>query len=177
MLLDQAITDFFNGYFSTNERSPKTKVAYRSDLDQLSAYAQKGFVLDSLDSQFIENWAADLRLKGYSPASMKRKMVALKVLCSYWVRKGALSESPFWRVKLSFGRINQLPLALSESEIRGLLDQAKQGHSASLIARKPSILPKGTVLENSVRTYRALRNLALVDLLFATGMRSERFHR
>ena len=40
---------------------------------------------------------------------MRRKMVVLKVFCSYWVRKGALSESPFWRVKLSFGRIVQLP--------------------------------------------------------------------
>src|SRR6266436_439625 len=171
MLLEQAIVDFFNGYFSTHERSPKTKVAYHSDLNQFAAYAQKGFVLGSLDSEFIENWAAALRLKRYSPASMKRKMVVLKVFCSYWVRKGTLSESPFWRVKLSFGRVNQLPRALSELEIRGLLDQAKQSQSASLIPRKRSILAKGRMSGSSVRAYRALRNLALVDLLFATGMR------
>jgi integrase/recombinase XerD len=146
-------------------------VAYHSDLNQFAAYAQKGFVLGSLDSEFIENWAAALRLKRYSPASMKRKMVVLKVFCSYWVRKGTLSESPFWRVKLSFGRVNQLPRALSELEIRGLLDQAKQSQSASLIPRKRSILAKGKMSGSSVRAYRALRNLALVDLLFATGMR------
>ena len=171
MLLEQAIADFFNGYFSTHERSPKTKVAYRSDLDQVAAFAQRGFVLASLDPAFIENWAANLRVRKYSPASMRRKMVVLKVFCSYWVRKGVLSESPFWRVKLSFGRINQLPRALSESDMRGLLAQAKQSHSASLIPRKGSILAKGKLSESSLRAYRALRNLALVELLFATGMR------
>ena len=171
MLLEQAIADFFNGYFSTHERSPKTKVAYRSDLDQLATFARKGFVLASLDPAFIENWAADLRVRKYAPASMRRKMVVLKVFCSYWVRKGDLSESPFWRVKLSFGRINQLPRALSESDMRGLLAQAKQSQSASLVPRKGSILAKGKLLGSSLRAYRALRNLALVDLLFATGMR------
>ncbi len=171
MQLDQAITEFFNGYFSTHERSAKTKVAYRSDLDQVAAYVPKEFLLTSLDPAFIENWAADLRLRKYSPASMKRKMVVLKVFCSYWVRKGTLAESPFWRVKLSFGRITQLPRALSEAEIRGLLAQAKKSQSAPDVSRKGSVLATGKSLKGSLRTYRASRNLALVDLLFATGMR------
>ena len=126
VLLVQAITEFSNGYFSTHQRSPKTEVAYRSDLDQVAAYAGHAFCLSSLDPAFIENWAADLRLRNYSPASIRRKMVVLKVFCSYWVRRGVLVESPFWRVKLSFGRIVQLPRSLSESEMRGLLVQAKQ---------------------------------------------------
>src|ERR1700704_86899 len=160
MLLEQAIADFFNGYFSTHERSPKTKVAYRSDLDQLGAFAQKGFVLASLDPAFIEDWAANLRVKKYSPASMRRKMVVLKVFCSYWVRKGVLSESPFWRVKLSFGRIVQLPRALTESEIKDLLTQAKQNHCAAEVPRKGSALAKSKVPGASARSYRGLRNLA-----------------
>lgn len=171
MLLEQAIADFFNGYFSTHERSPKTKVAYRSDLDQLAAYAQKGFALASLDPGFIENWAANLRVRQYSPASMRRKMVVLKVFCSYWVRKGVLSESPFWRVKLSFGRIIQLPRALSESDMGDLLAQARQNHRANEVPRKGAALAKSKLPGASARSYRALRNLALVDLLFATGMR------
>lgn len=98
-------------------------------------------------------------------------MVVLKVFCSYWVRRGALSESPFWRVKLSFGRITQLPRALSESEMRGLLTQAKQSQSAFQIKRKWAVVSKGKSSNGSTRQYRAIRNLALVDLLFATGMR------
>lgn len=170
MQLDQAISEFFNGYFSTHDRSKKTEVAYKADLEQLAAYAPKKCSLSSLDAALIENWAADLRIRSYAPASMKRKMVVLKVFCSYWVRKGVLSESPFWRVKLSFGRTIQLPRALTESEMRDLMAQARQDH------RDASVQPKGSPLTNtgqaaSARSYRTLRNFALVDLLFATGMR------
>ena len=79
MLLVQAIDEFFNGYFSTHERSAKTRIAYRSDLDQVAAHAGNDFALLSLNASFIENWAANLRLRNYSPASMRRKMVVLKV--------------------------------------------------------------------------------------------------
>jgi integrase/recombinase XerD len=171
MQLDQAIAEFFIGYFSTHDRSKKTEVAYRSDMGQLAAYAPKDCSLSSLDAALIENWAADLRVKSYSPASMRRKMVVLRVFCSYWVRKGVLSESPFWRVKLSFGRIVQLPRALSESEMRDLLAQAGQNYRAAEVPRKGPALAKSKVPGASARSYRALRNLALVDLLFATGMR------
>ena len=81
MLLVQAIDEFFNGYFSTHERSAKTRITYRSDLDQMAAHAGKDFALISLNASFIENWAADLRRRN-SPASMRRKMVVLKVFCS-----------------------------------------------------------------------------------------------
>jgi integrase/recombinase XerD len=171
VLLVQAIDEFFNGYFSTHERSVKTKVAYRSDLDQVVSYAGDAFPLSSVDPSFIESWAADLRLRNYSPASMRRKMVVLKVFCSYWVRKGFLVESPFWRVKLSFGRIKQLPRSLSEKEMRVLLTQAKQNQSAAKIQRKATVIAKGEMRTVALRRYRALRNLALLDLLFATGMR------
>ena len=170
MLLAQAIDDFFYGYFSTHERSEKTRVAYRSDLDQVAAYAPPDFELTHLSPAFVESWAAHLRLKSYSAASIRRKMVVLKVFCAYWTRKGVLSESPFWRVKFSFGRIPQLPRALTEGEIRELLNQAQIKQAMFQIVRKPAVLANATNLPASLQ-YRALRNLALVDLLFATGMR------
>jgi integrase/recombinase XerD len=171
VLLVQAIDEFFNGYFSTHERSAKTKIAYRSDLDQVATYAGNNFALGSIDPTFVEQWAADMRLRNYSPASMRRKMVVLKVFCSYWLRKGVIDESPFWRVKLSFGRISQLPRSLSESEMRGLLARVKQSQGAASIPRKGMRVAKGKAQTRLLSQYRALRNLALVDLLFATGMR------
>jgi len=171
MQLDKAITEFFNGYFSTHDRSKKTEVAYKSDLEQLAAYAPKACSLSSLDAALVESWAADLRTKSYAPASMRRKMVVLKVFCSYWVRKGVLNESPFWRVKLSFGRIRQLPRALSESEMGDLLAQARQHHRANEVPRKGATPARNKIPSASAQSYRSLRNLALIDLLFATGMR------
>lgn len=171
MQLKQAIDEFVNGYFSTHQRSKKTRVAYSSDLDQFGSYAGKEFGLSTLAGPFIEDWAAHLREKGYSPASMRRKIVVLKVFCSYWVRRGELAESPFWRVKLSFGRIEQLPRALTETEMRTLLTQAGRNHSAIEVPRKGAALARSRTARASSRSYRALRNFALVDLLFATGIR------
>lgn len=170
MQLKEAIADFVNGYFSTHERSKKTKTAYGSDLKQFGTYAGKEFDLGSLGATLIEAWAAHLRNEGYSPASMRRKMVVLKVFCSYWLRRGSLNESPFWRVKLSLGRIEQLPRALSEAEIQSLLAHAGRTHLGN-VRRKGPVLALSRSTRSSSRDHRDIRNLALLDLLFATGMR------
>lgn len=168
MQLNQACDEFLKGYFSTHERMKKTKIAYISDLAQFKTFIGGEINLLSLNGTVVELWAAHLRQEGYSPASIRRKMVVLKVFCSYWVRKGALSESPFWRVKLSFGRIEQLPRTLTKKEIRKLLAQARRNydlcanHNAAGTARSE---------QSTARSLRPLRNLALIDLLFATGMR------
>jgi len=171
MQLIPAIEEFFNGYFSTHDRSEKTKTAYRVDLEQFAIYAGPDLALDSVSAVLIENWAADLRGKGYSPASMRRKTVVLKVFCSYWMRRGELTESPFWRVKLSLGRVEQLPRALSELEMKTLLVQAGRNEQATAIRRKRAVLATLDKASRPFHQYRNLRNLALVDLLFATGMR------
>jgi integrase/recombinase XerD len=171
MQLDKAIDGFLSGYFSTHQRSNKTKVAYSCDLEQFVKYASKELPLSRLSPVLIEEWTGHLKECRYAPASMRRKVVVLKVFCSYWVRKGVLKESPFWRVKLSFGRIEQLPRALTEAEMRGLLTQAGQCRFAAEIPRKGAALAKNRDRRASDRRFRALRNLAMVDLLFATGMR------
>jgi integrase/recombinase XerD len=172
MRLSEATVEFLRGYFSTHGRRKKTEAAYRSDLTQFQAFVGEEFALQSLDSSVIERWAAYLRQEEYSPASIRRKIVVLKVFCSYWVRKGVLPESPFWRVKLSFGHIEQLPRALTEREMRSLLGRAWRNYLTISTGQGESkamtqIGKRGTLS----RDYRALRDLALVDLLFATGMR------
>src|SRR5438552_3383306 len=156
MQLAQAIAEFMSGYFSTHERSQKTRAAYRLDLEQFKTFAEEELNLVSLKSSLIEDWAAHLRKEEYSPASMRRKLVVLKVFCSYWVRKGVLTESPFWRVKLSLGRIEQLPRALTEGEIKELLAHAGRHHTAALAPRKGSVLARSPSARRSSREYRAL---------------------
>jgi integrase/recombinase XerD len=172
MRLSDATVEFLRGYFSTHERRKKTEAAYRSDLVQFLVFAGEEFDLPALDASVIESWAAQLRQEEYSPASIRRKMVVLKVFCSYWLRKGVLLESPFWRVKLSIGRIEQLPQALTEREIRSLLGRAWRNYLTIPVGQDGSeAIPHARNRKSSSRDYRALRDLALVDLLFATGMR------
>lgn len=171
MQLNQSCAKFVSGYFSTNDRAEKTKAAYRSDLMQFSEFAGEGVLLKSISGTLIERWSAHLRREGYSPTSIRRKMVVLKVFCSYWVRQGTLRESPFWRVKLSYGRVEQLPRALSAREMRKLLSQARKRDSLAVTALNDGWETPSASLRVSSPEYRSLRNLALVDLLFATGLR------
>jgi integrase/recombinase XerD len=171
MRLNQACAEFLTGYFSTHDRRKKTQTAYQLDLSQFGAFAGIHFNLLELSGTLIEQWAAHLRHEKYSPASIRRKMVTLRVFSSYWVRKGMLPESPFWRVKLSFGRVEQLPRSLTEREMRALLHRAWRNYAAVesgviVTEESSSNNPKKSSL-----SYRTLRNLAIVDLLFATGMR------
>jgi integrase/recombinase XerD len=171
MQLNEACADFLEGYFSTHERRNKTKAAYSSDLDQFQSFIGQGVSLLSLNSANIERWADYLRQEEYSPASVRRKMAALRVFCSYWVRKGVLSESPFWRVKLSLGRIEQLPRNLTKKEIRALLAQAWRNYSVADADQNGVSATVTSAGQSSSRSYRAIRNLAIIDLLFATGVR------
>src|SRR4029077_7488853 len=169
MRLKQANREFVNGYFSTHQRGEKTQSAYASDLAQFMEFVGKNRELRSVKGPVIERWAAHLKQQEYAPASIRRKIVVLKVFCSYWVRRGVLRESPFWRVKISFGRIQQLPRTLTEAETRALLSHARVARGK----RQPQSAAKKTPkpLQPSHGGYRKLRDLALVDLLFATGMR------
>ncbi|HKO42436.1 MAG TPA: site-specific integrase [Pyrinomonadaceae bacterium] len=105
MQLGQAIDDFTKGYFGTHQRSNKTRVAYCSDLSQFRAYAGEDRTLRGLSELLIEDGAARSSEGGLLAGINASEIVVLKVCCSYWVRKGALRQSPFWRIKLSFGRI------------------------------------------------------------------------
>jgi integrase/recombinase XerD len=171
MQINKACVEFLKGYFSTHERTEKTKTAYSSDLKQFQMFVGDQLDIILLRGTHIESWAADLKQRNYSPASIRRKIVVLKVFCTYWVRIGILAESPFWRVKISYGRIEQLPRTLTEIEIKELLTQAHDDRSSTNRQQSKLKGRSGKKIEASSRAYRALRNLALLELLFATGMR------
>lgn len=164
MRLGRAIGQFLSGYFATRDRSEKTEKAYACDLEQFGRFAGGDRALESLDPDLIEGWAAELKRRKYAPASIQRKMVSLRVFCHYWLRKGLLDASPFWRVKLSFGRAQQLPRTLTEAEILRLMEAARCNYE--------ELAAEGTQTNGHITpAFLALRNYAVLDLLFATGIR------
>ncbi len=165
MKMDRAIREFLEGYFSTNDRNEKTRRAYISDLTQFVVFLGQDVDISLIKSTDIERWVAYLKNKKYLPASVRRKIVIIKVFFNYWLRRDLITESPFWRIKISFGRIEQLPRALTQKEIQGLLDQAQKNYA--LFGKGKS---EGGI-KTSSREYLVLRNVALLELLFATGIR------
>lgn len=164
MNIKKARVDFMKGYFSTNDRQPKTRAAYTSDLAQFENFIGAKATLSSVKNFHVENWADHLKTRTYSPASIKRKLVVLKVFFGYWVRNGNLEESPFWRVKISVGKIVQLPRALTGIEMKELLNQAHIRTSVKQSRSNKTPRP-------SCKDFIHLRNKAIIEVLFATGMR------
>jgi site-specific recombinase XerD len=159
--IDHAVEQFIAGYFSTSLRSTKTKVAYSTDLAQFKAYfgAQKAIELIEVES--LERWAAELIARGYSPVSVRRKFATVRVFFGYWVRKGTIRSSPLWRIRLDLGREHRLPRNLTATDTKRLVEQAW--------AR---VFPLQSAISiPSDRYFLARRDLAIVEVLFTTGMR------
>jgi integrase/recombinase XerD len=162
MQIDDAIENFLSGYFSTHQRSSKTVRAYSLDLRQFAGFlVAPGLELEGLSADVCEEWASRLKAEGYAPASIRRKFASLRVFLSYWVRRGVLHRSPLWQIRLDVGRRPSLPRTLTAGEVERLVARAwlELEEAEDLSAETPG--PR----------FFALRDLALVELLFATGIR------
>lgn len=160
MRVQVAIDNFTRGYFSTCQRSTKTRDAYVLDLAQFQKHVGDS-TLDKVNVDRIEDWARELKSKGYAPASIRRKLATLRVFLSYWVRKGKLTASPLWRIRLDLGKQTNLPRNLTASDSK-LLIEAAWARTSSLLGRIESAQD---------RRFLALRDLAAIEILFATGLR------
>jgi integrase/recombinase XerD len=124
--------------------APRTVEAYRRDLTGLGAWLGKP--VGAATTEELERWVAELRAAGLSPATIARRVASLRSLFRHLVLIGAVAENPAAELDLP-RRVRRLPRTLSPGEAERLIDAAA-----------------GT-------TPRALRDRALVELLYGAGLR------
>lgn len=163
MKLSDAVTEFQRGYFSTHRRSPRTQTAYAIDLAQFQAWLGDDRPLGSLTPEDLERWAAELKTRDYASSSIRRKFATLRVFLNYWVRKGVLERSPLWMIRLDLAPQKTLTRTLTVDEMRRLLEEANR-----LVAEAGAV---GESVSPSSKAFLALRNAAIIEVLFATGIR------
>ena len=152
LTLDQSIAQFLAGYFATHERSPKTVTAYTLDLRQFRAFVPRRATLRSLRPEHIEEWSAQLKTDGYATASIRRKLASVRSFFAYWVRKRVIPYSPLSGIKIELAASRVLPNFLTLEEVSAILDAAHR-------------------CWNENRGFLTLRNLAIIEVMFATGLR------
>ncbi|MBI4491887.1 MAG: tyrosine-type recombinase/integrase [Chloroflexi bacterium] len=152
--------EHFLGYLATERGlSNNTITAYGNDLRQFAQYVEsnqvvwlngdhatgdqddggRGVVLGFLSSLKDDN--------GYAPATVARKMAAVKSLYHYLRKQGAIASDP--TADLGTPQVKKpLPRAVGVQEVHALLAQAEQRQQ-----------PDG------------VRDWAMLELLYATGMR------
>ena len=125
-------------------RSPRTVDAYRRDLAAFRTF--RGGVVAEATVDELERWLAAMRASGLAPSTIARRVSAVRAYFRHLVLIGVKAENPAASLKLP-RRARTLPRALSPSETERLIDAAT-----------------GT-------TPRALRDRALVELLYGAGLR------
>lgn len=130
----------------------KTLKAYRIDLRQFHNFLeQEGLPMckDSL-SQYITEMN-----KQFKAHTTKRKIASLKAFCNYMEQEHLTSENPFYRLSINMREPKILPKTIPLHTIETIL---KTAHGN---------LYRGTELQRNC----AFRDVAVLELLFATGIR------
>ena len=101
-----------------------TRRAYASDLQQLLEWlAARGLTLADLDRRRVRAFAAELGRRGYAPATLSRKLSALRGLCRSLTERGVLAADPT-RLLPGPRRRRRLPRSLSVAEVEAILAAA-----------------------------------------------------
>jgi integrase/recombinase XerD len=124
--------------------APRTVEAYRRDLATLAKWL--GRPPSTVSTEELERWIAELRAAGLSPATIARRVASTRSFLRHLVLVGSVSMNAAAELELP-RRIRRLPRTLSPGEAERLIDAAS-----------------GT-------TPRALRDCALVELLYGAGLR------
>jgi integrase/recombinase XerC/integrase/recombinase XerD len=145
----QAAIEGFEQYLRRRAVAEKTRTAYAIDALQFGEWASaKGLDPATVDLRALRRYAASLSERGCAPATVARKLAALRGLFRVQVELGARRESPA-ELLSSPKRGGRLPRVLKPRELADLLDR----------------IPAGSPLE--------LRDRAMFELAYACGLRAE----
>ncbi len=163
MQSEESLTTTVNAFINdlTTERgfSVNTVAAYRNDLSQFAEYLSAPPAEDQLapldswsglTSDHLGRYLSYMYGRQYAASTVARKTAALKSFCHYLADRGFVREDP--SQSLSSPRVDRyVPHAISEQEVSRLLDEPRQAAAS----RRPD----------------ALRDLAMIETLYSSGMR------
>lgn len=147
----ELLSKFVSHLQATKNLSNKTLYAYKGDLEQFFSYEKD--ILHPNICSFVSYLNTQLKLKD---ASIRRKIITLKVFYTYLVDNEIISESPFIKLKFNFKQEHRLPKTLEIKEVAKILN-----YFDSICIETLSPFAK----------FEYTRDVALMDLLISTGIR------
>lgn len=148
------------------ERSPHTVRAYATDLESLRRHLQDAGVTSwsELSLADLRSWLADVSEGGASRTTVARRVSSVRTFCRWAKRQGILPNDPSVRLSAP-KRHAALPDVLRASQAVDILDAARERGRGT-----PSQDAPETSDDPNARAV-ALRDAAVLELLYATGMR------
>ena len=150
--LREPLEEFARHLSTERNLSAHTVRAYAGDVESMLAHcaALGSERLDQLDLRALRSWLANQQTRGRARTTLARRATAVRVFGAWAVRTGRLTQDPATGLGSPKAR-RPLPPALGHDDVRQLLDAAAE-HAAG-----------GGVV--------AVRDLAILELLYATGIR------
>lgn len=152
--LETFIDDYLNYCQYHKNLGKHTLKAYKIDLNQFSSFALEKE--STLDKQILSAYITHLYEK-FKPKTIKRKIASLKAFFNYLEYEEIIKNNPFTKMNIKIKEPFILPKTMSLEEIQLIINTAYKE------------------LDNNTKTghlYKAnLRDIAVLELLFATGIR------
>jgi len=131
----------------------KTLKAYQIDLNQYLLFCTN--LTDCMSKDIVDQFITTLH-KQYKPKTIKRKIASLKAFFHYMEYKEFVNENPFSKLDIHFREAKLLPKTIPFHSIQAFL--------STLYAQKE-------LAKTNYQLRCSIRDIAIVELLFATGMR------
>lgn len=151
--LKDYISEYLNYCEYRKQLNFKTIKAYKIDLNQYNSFCLD--ISDPFSKKAVDSYITEL-FKHYKSKSVKRKIASLKAFFHYLEYTEFLAQNPFDKLGVYFREAKLLPKTIPFHSIQKFL--------SVLYAQKMQ----------AVSTYQfkcCLRDIAVIELLFATGMR------
>ena len=131
----------------------KTLKAYHIDLVQFNTYMSEQTL--SLSKETVQSYISTLH-DGFTVKTIKRKIASIKAFCNYLEDEGIIEENPFTKMKIKMREPVILPRTIPFATIEQLLNCVHTLDSTTISEFQKKYL---------------LLDIAVLELLFATGMR------
>lgn len=129
----------------------KTLSAYRIDLNQfLQSLTRENKIINSLSKDDVKKYL--LSLSNYKQKTINRKLASLKAMLNYYECEEDSFINPIRKMQIKVKNPIRLPIVMTLDEIKKIFE----------------VLYKKRIESNSMNL---LRDIAIVELLFASGMR------
>lgn len=149
-----AISDFQRYLTYEKHRSPETIRAYVSDLTAFLGYCKRHGItaLQAITREHIRGWLASLHTQQAARSSMARRASCLRSFFAWAEEEQLVTTNPASALSTP-AKERYLPAVLSKEQMDGILTRLAQQK------------------KEAPRDPRVLRLIAVVELLYATGMR------
>lgn len=149
-----SINDYLNYCRSQKRLDEKTLKAYRIDLTQFYEKFPDTEIAD-ITPAVLENFIAELH-QNYKPKTVKRKIASLKAIFHYWEYREVLDRNPFNKMQIKFREPVILPKTIPLHTVEAFLSTMYRQYACA---------------KTDHQRQNTLRDIAVIELLFATGIR------